>query len=101
VLGTFEEVRHLLGNGMQPVLHQGQGCDECNQTGYHGRIALFEALTCTQAIRQAVEGQASPDAIERQALADGMVPLRMWAKVAVAEGVTTLEEAMRVIDMQM
>ena len=101
VLGTFEEVRHLLGSGAQPVLHQGQGCDNCNQTGYKGRVALFELLTCTQAIRQAIEAQASPDAIERQALSDGMVPLRMWAKVAVAEGVTTLEEAMRVIDMQM
>ncbi|HNQ21742.1 MAG TPA: GspE/PulE family protein [Phycisphaerae bacterium] len=99
VLPTFDDVRHLLEEGARPVLHQGRGCEACNRTGYREQIALFEILAATYAIRQLVERQATPDVIEEQARRDGMIPLRSWAKVAVANGVTTLEEAMRVIDM--
>ena len=101
VLPTFDEVKNLLEPNAEPVLHQGRGCPTCNQTGYYGRIPLFELLTANHALRQLVERQAAPDDIETLALEQGMIPLRRWAKVAVANGITTLEEAMRVIDMEM
>jgi len=99
-LTTFEDVRDHLPQDLSPVLHQGRGCEKCLQTGYSGRVGLFEILTMTPSITRLVEQRATPDLIEAQALRERMTPLRNRAKVAVAQGVTTLEEAMRVIDMQ-
>ena len=99
-LTTFDDVRHLLEPGTPSILHQGRGCDACGMTGYHRLAAIFEILTCGQAIRLLIESAATPDVIEVQALKEGLVPLRYSAKVAVAKGVTTLEEAMRVMDLQ-
>jgi len=99
-LATFEDVAHLLPDDGVPVLHQGRGCDECNDTGYRGRIGLFEMLVCSRPIRKLIEDQATPDTIEAQGLREGMVPLRLSAKVQVALGVTTLEEVMRIMDLK-
>ena len=99
-LNMFEGLRERLPDGKAPVLHQGRGCEECRHTGYLGRTGLFEVLTGTPAIRRLIECRKAPDLIEAQAIKDRMVPLRTQAKIAVATGVTAIEEAMRVIDMQ-
>ncbi len=99
-LSTFEDVEHLLPSGIDPGLYQGRGCEACAMSGYRHRVGLFEILTCSPAVRQLIEKMATPDAIEAQALKEGMIPLRHSAKVAVATGVTTLEEAMRVMDLE-
>jgi type II secretory ATPase GspE/PulE/Tfp pilus assembly ATPase PilB-like protein len=99
VLNLFEDVEHLLPNHARPVLHQGRGCEVCNETGYKNRAALFEMLICTSAIRSLIEAKATPDAIEARAIQEGMIPLRRSAKLLVAEGITTLEEVMRILDL--
>ena len=99
-LSMFGDIRHLLPHGSVPVLHQGRGCDACMGTGYLRRVGLFEIMLCNGPLRRLVEGQSSPDAIEEEAVKQGMVPLRESAMLAVATGVTTLEEAMRVIDLK-
>jgi type II secretory ATPase GspE/PulE/Tfp pilus assembly ATPase PilB-like protein len=100
VLNLFNDVADLVGGNGSTPLHQGRGCETCRYTGYRDRTALFEMLICNSAIRGLIERKATPDAIEAQAIQDGMVPLRQSAKLLVAQGTTTLEEAMRILDLQ-
>jgi type IV pilus assembly protein PilB len=72
---------------------QGKGCDICNNTGFKGRVAIYEVLAVTPKVRELILRNASADDIKRQAIKDGMKTLRMCALTKVAQGLTTLEEA--------
>lgn len=72
---------------------QGKGCDNCGNTGYKGRVAIYEVLAVTHKIRELILKNASSDEIKKQAIRDGMKTLRMCALTKVAQGLTTLEEA--------
>lgn len=99
-LNLFEDIQELVPDGADLQLYQGRGCEACKNTGYKGRSGLFEMLTCSSALRLLIEEVSTPDAIERQAISEGMTPLRHTAKLMVAEGKTTLEEVMRILDLQ-
>ena len=71
------------------------GCLECRMTGYHGRAGLYEMMTMTEAARARIHPVMDEDGLRRQAVADGMYPLRASGAMKVAEGVTTLEEVLR------
>ncbi|HCM41397.1 MAG: type IV-A pilus assembly ATPase PilB [Bdellovibrionales bacterium GWB1_52_6] len=73
---------------------KGQGCQKCNKTGYKGRIAIYEVLTMTPAIKEMVLSGATVLDLKKQAAKDGMKSLRMAAITKAAEGKTTLEEAL-------
>lgn len=75
------------------VFH-GRGCEICNNTGYKGRLAIYEVLQVTPKVRELILRNASTDDIKKQAIRDGMKTLRMSALTKVAQGLTTLEEAM-------
>ncbi|MDX2377140.1 ATPase, T2SS/T4P/T4SS family [Microbacterium sp. LRZ72] len=79
-----------------PQLFRAAGCPACSNTGYRGRIALHEVMTLSESIEQLVVTRASGTEIRRQALSEGMISLRNdgWGKVA--EGLTTIEEVLRV-----
>lgn len=68
------------------------GCVDCRMTGFLGRMGLYELLTVTEAFKDKVTKEPSIDALRRQAVADGMRPLRLAGALKVAEGVTTIEE---------
>ncbi len=70
------------------------GCVDCRMTGFLGRMGLYELLTVSQAFKDKVNQQPSSDALRRQAVADGMRPLRLAGALRVAEGLTTLEEVL-------
>jgi len=70
------------------------GCMECRMTGFRGRMGLYELLTVSEALKQQVHTSPSMDALRRQAVQDGMRPLRLAGALRVAEGVTTLDEVM-------
>jgi general secretion pathway protein E len=74
---------------MKPV-----GCVDCRMTGFLGRTGLYELLTVTETFRDKVTSGASGDALRRQAIADGMRPLRLAGALRVAEGITTLDEVL-------
>jgi type IV pilus assembly protein PilB len=74
------------------VFH-GKGCDICNKTGYKGRVAIYEVMQITPKIRELIIKHASTDELKRQAIKDGMKTLRMCALTKVAQGLTTVEEA--------
>jgi general secretion pathway protein E len=71
------------------------GCLECRMTGYRGRAGLYELMSLGEAARACVHPTLDEDALRRQAVADGMYPLRAAGAMKVAEGVTTLEEVLR------
>jgi general secretion pathway protein E len=71
------------------------GCLECRKTGYRGRTGLYELMVMSEQARLAVHPTLDVSALRRQALADGMHPLRLAGVMKVAEGVTTLDEVLR------
>jgi len=68
------------------------GCVDCRMTGFLGRMGLYELLTVSEAFKHLVTQAPSIDALRRQAVADGMRPLRLAGALRVAEGLTTVEE---------
>jgi general secretion pathway protein E len=72
------------------------GCPECRQTGYRGRTGIYELLTVTEAFSQQVEEETDITALRKQAVADGMKPLRIAGAYKVRDGVTTVEEVLKV-----
>ncbi len=71
------------------------GCLECRHTGFRGRTGLYELLQMNDAARAATHPGLDAAALRRQALKDGMRPLRLAALMKVAEGTTTLDEVLR------
>lgn len=74
-------------------VYEGKGCEFCNGSGYKGRVAIYEVLDMTPGVKDLVLKHASSDEIKKQAIKDGMKTLRMCALTKVAQGQTTLEEA--------
>ncbi len=71
------------------------GCPACRQTGYRGRVGLYELLLLGEASRLAIHPAHDIAALRRQAVADGMRPLRLAGLMRVAEGLTTVDEVLR------
>lgn len=74
----------------------GRGCPDCNFTGYKGRIALFEIMIMNDTIRSMVVRQRPANEIKHQAIRDGLVTLRKDGWNRVLDGITTIDEVMRV-----
>ncbi|NDP61951.1 type II/IV secretion system protein [Polaromonas sp.] len=68
------------------------GCVDCRMTGFRGRMGLYELLTVTEAFKDKVSKEPNMDALRRQAISEGMRPLRLAGALKVAEGLTTIEE---------
>ena len=81
-------------NGLKT--YKGEGCDKCVGTGYKGRVAIYEVLLVTQGIRELIMKKASSDRLKLQAMKEGMKTLRMSALIKVAQGLTTIEEALHI-----
>ncbi|HAU56123.1 MAG TPA: type II secretion system protein E [Comamonadaceae bacterium] len=79
-----------LSGGYHP--YKPVGCVDCRMTGFRGRMGLYELLTVTETLKEGITKEPSIDALRRQAVKDGMRPLRMAGALRVAQGVTTLEE---------
>ena len=79
--------------------YRGEGCPDCFNTGYHGRIAVFEMLLVNSRVRRLISEGKSRDEIEAELKRpeSGFVSLRENALRLVCEGVTTSEELMRVV----
>lgn len=75
--------------------HKGRGCPSCNRLGYRGRVAVFELLRRTPALREALRAGLPPDALEAAAQRDGMHGLRDRALAMVASGTTSFDEFVR------
>lgn len=78
------------------VCYQGKGCMECNDTGYRGRIALYEVLAITDDIKDAILQGAAASEIKELGRKNGMRTLRESGLQKIREGMTTIPETMRV-----
>ncbi len=72
------------------------GCPKCNESGYRGRIGVYEILPITNKVKRLISRGASAEEIQDQALLEGMSTLRMSAARLVKEGITSVEELMRI-----
>ena len=70
------------------------GCVDCRMTGFMGRMGLYELLTVSQGLKEKLTLAPDLASLRRQAVADGMRPLRLAGALRVAEGLTTLEEVL-------
>jgi type IV pilus assembly protein PilB len=77
------------------IPNRGKGCDKCNNTGYKGRVGLYEVMEITEEIRELVLVGASALELRRKAVEEGMLTLRASGLRKVKDGVTTIEEIVR------
>lgn len=100
------DIKQSLGDYLPKTLKEGQplrlakgkGCEECGKTGYLGRIAIFEVLKISPTITKMILQQANAKDIENQAKAEGLITMKQDGYLKAIEGLTTLEEIMRVAE---
>lgn len=86
--------KELLGQDIDKllVLHKGKGCGYCNETGYSGRIGVYEIMEMTRQHREAINAGGNSDELRDICIANGMKTLESECKEFVLSGVTTIEE---------
>lgn len=92
-----EKVILGLDNDNVVKLHKGTGCKYCNNIGYKGRTAIFEIMEMNRNIRDAVIHDMSSDELNNLAIKNGMKSLKMFGVQKVLDGVTTVNELLRVV----
>lgn len=97
VLGDFLPHPYLEGKKME--LTKGAGCEECGHTGYLGRVAIFEVLKVTTSINKMILKEASGKDIEDSARKDGLMNMKQDGFLKSLEGITTIEEILRVAEV--
>lgn len=79
------------------TFYRGRGCDRCRQSGYRGRTGVYELMMVSDSIRELILKKAAAHRIREDALQAGMITLKQDAMQKVLEGITTMEEALRVV----
>jgi len=82
--------------GKKMMIPKVVGCDKCNNTGYMGRVAIYEVMPISEKISKLVIEKAAASEIQKQAMDEGMLTMKQDGYVKVLEGVTTLDEVVRV-----
>jgi type IV pilus assembly protein PilB len=72
------------------------GCDECNHTGYRGRMGIYEVLENNVDIQKLIVANGTSDVIQNQAIKDGMITMQLDGLIKALRGQTTIEEILRV-----
>lgn len=90
-----KEQMELLGLSTRDIFIE-QGCPSCRDTGYSGRVGIFELMTISPAIQEAITGGANTRQLKLLSIEDGMKTLREDAIIKVAAGLTSLDEVNRV-----
>ncbi|HET7099404.1 MAG TPA: GspE/PulE family protein [Patescibacteria group bacterium] len=93
-------VEKYFGKTPEVLVHKGKGCKICRQTGYVGRVGLFEVLEVTKEIRKLISGKSDSDVIAQAAVTEGMKTMLDDGLEKVATGVTTMEEVIRVTKVE-
>ena len=86
-----------MASGGLPTLYRAVGCSTCSKTGYKGRLALHEVMVVSEEIERLAVEHSSATVIEKVAISEGMVTLRDDGLTKVLNGVTSLEEILRVV----
>ena len=75
--------------------YYGKGCEQCNNTGYRGRLGIYEIMVIDDDIRDLIVKHASTQVLRAEARKRGMRTLRQSGLLAIYDGVTTIEEVVR------
>ena len=90
-----KDVAELTGN-KKFKLYRGKGCDQCGDSGYKGRMGVYEVLNITEKIGKLILERSPSNNIEKTAIEDGMVTMKQDGYLKAMEGFTTVEEVLRV-----
>lgn len=88
--------QHSITPDMPVQLYRGAKCKACNETGYQGRVGIFEVLVVNDKVGKLVLERAPASAVEKQAADDGMMLMKQDGYLKALDGITTLEEVLRV-----
>lgn len=80
-------------------IYMAQGCEHCRHTGYQGRVGLYEIMPLSNELKKLVAADANLDTLKQQAYREGVQPLRLSGAKRISEGLTTIEEVMRVVPL--
>lgn len=89
-----------VGENKEIRVYKGQGCKNCRFTGYAGRVGIFEILEVTKSIRKLITDRQDSDMIMVEAVKEGMVTMLDDGLLKVSQGVTTIEEILRVTKVE-
>jgi type II secretory ATPase GspE/PulE/Tfp pilus assembly ATPase PilB-like protein len=95
-----EEVNKHFGKKPDVAIYRGKGCKVCHFTGYSGRIGIFEVLEMTENIRKLITEKNDADVIVKEAIKEGMATMLDDGLAKVIQGMTTLEEVLRVTKVE-
>ena len=76
-------------------VYKGKGCSICNNTGYKGRVGLYEVMAIKEEIKELILSRASPSEVKKEAMRLGMKTLRQSGIIKIRDGLTTIEEVLR------
>jgi type IV pilus assembly protein PilB len=79
------------------VIYEPVGCPLCNETGYSGRIGVYEMMPVSRGLQAVISKGATADVIEKQALEEGMTTLKMGAAKHVLNGITSISEMKKIV----
>lgn len=96
-LEALEKIDFPLDNGEAPTLYRPKGCAKCNQTGYKGRVGVYEVMLISETIERLTVEKATAEQIKSVAIEEGMKTLRDDGFAKIKLGVTSIEEVMRVV----
>ncbi|MFH1646712.1 MAG: type II/IV secretion system protein, partial [Chloroflexota bacterium] len=77
------------------TFYHGMGCNLCANTGYRGRIGIFELMVMSEAIRMMLRTNANAGEIRAQAVSEGMMTMKHDGMMKVKQGITSISEVMR------
>ncbi len=92
---ALEEIGFTAEDAGTVVPRKGAGCETCNDTGYKGRIALYEVMEVTTELREMILVGASTLELRRSAIEHGMLTLRVSGLRKIAAGQTSIEEVLK------
>lgn len=94
-----QDIRKVLGKLLSQneiILYKGKGCKECNNTGYLGRIGIYETIIVSPTIGKLIIERATAEVIETKAIEEGMITMKQDGYLKVLDGITSIEEVLRV-----
>ena len=92
---TLRELGLTDQEAAQTTFQEGKGCVDCSNTGYRGRLGVYEVMPISPKVRDLILDRSPTSQIKKQAVADGMLTLRMDGLSKLKNGVTTAEEVLK------
>lgn len=91
-----EKVELAKKNGTEFLFYKGSGCEKCGHSGYLGRMGIYEVLRISEKIAKLILERADAATVEKAAMEDGMIIMKQDGYLKVLDGVTSIEEVIRV-----